>query len=67
MTLTCLKTTQEVLSNPMSLNKSNSTEHLRAATLYPQLSSLLKDVSVPPLPKTKVYAFLRRLAGWLVH
>lgn len=59
MTLTRLKTTQEVLSYSIFLNKNNSTEHLKAATLYPQLSSLLKDVSVQPLDKTKVYAFLR--------
>lgn len=64
MTLTCLKTSREVLSDCMFLNNSSITEHLKAATLYPQLSSLLKDVSVQPLDKAKVYAFLKRLAGW---
>jgi len=47
----------------MFLNKNNSTEHLKVAALYSQLSSLLKDVSVQPLNKTKFSAFLRRLAA----
>lgn len=61
-TLTCLKTTQELLCSPMFLSNNNSTEHCKATAVYPQLSSLLKDVSVHPLDKISVYASLRQLA-----